>query len=255
MTIQRVKSKWAKTKVLLRSSEVRAYIPHTKPFSRDGLRSMLEKYDILYVKPVVGTHGKGVIRVEQVREAFVKYRFHYKTTPETVNSFDELYVRLKRQMGNRSYLIQKGIDLLRYDRRRFDIRVMVQKNLNNKWETTGIIGRLSHPSKIVTNYSNGGTLMTFERLMSRHCSDSQIKSYVTRLRRIGVAAANQLETAYPNLKELGVDVAIDTKLNPWILEVNTLPHPYVFKKLADTSVFRKIYRYGVAYGRFKAKKN
>lgn len=151
--------------------------------------------------------------------------------------------------GNRLFLIQKGIHLLKHSRRRFDFRVMVQVNLKGKWETTGIIGRLAHPKKIVTNYHSGGTPLPFERLMSTHMNTSQQQNYLGMLRKMGVQVAHQLQSAYPRIKEIGIDVAIDTKLNPWILEVNTKPDPYLFRKLKDRRVFRKVYRYAVAYGR------
>ncbi|UUZ90327.1 YheC/YheD family protein [Paenibacillus sp. P25] len=44
-------------------------------------------------------------------------------------------------------------------------------------------------------------------------------------------------------------MAIDQKLYPWILEVNTWPDPWIFRKLKDKRIFRRIYRYSKAYGR------
>lgn len=251
LAIQRVRSKWAKTKVLLRSHDLRQYIPHTKRFNREALQSMIDEYGMIYVKPSIGTYGNGVIRVERESEAPPSYRYQLNTTVHSYSSVDQLYDALRRVTNNKSYIIQKGVNLLKHQKLRFDIRVMVQKNLKNRWESTGVIGRLSHPQKIITNYHSGGKVMTFERLMSEHANASEISSYKRRLKRLGVAVGEQLETAYPNLKELGIDVAIDSKLHPWILEVNTKPHPFVYRKLPDKSVYKKVYRYAVAYGGIK----
>jgi D-alanine-D-alanine ligase-like ATP-grasp enzyme len=67
------------------------------------------------------------------------------------------------------------------------------------------------------------------------------------LRGLGVAVAAQLERKFPGIKEIGVDIAVDQQYKPWILEVNTKPDPYIFQKLQNKAVFRKIIRYVRAY--------
>jgi glutathione synthase/RimK-type ligase-like ATP-grasp enzyme len=251
LTIQRIQSKLAKTNVLLLQETVRNFIPTTKKWSRETLLSMLNLYSMIYVKPNLGTYGKGVIRVEKIADA--SYRFQLGTQVYRCASFAELYKALLRHKSRGVYVIQRGIHLLKHHKRRFDIRVMLQKNKKDDWEATGIIGRLAHPSKIVTNYHSGGTPMSFSDLMSTHLTKSEQTDYIQRLNKLGLTVARQLQTKYPGLKELGLDVAIDTDLHPWILEVNSCPDPFIFRKLQDKSVFHKIYRYAVAYGKFKTK--
>lgn len=250
MTIQRVNSKWAKTLVLLKSEYLRQYIPLTKLFSRETVYQMLSEYGMIYVKPINGTFGKGVIRVERTIASNRSYKYQQGTDIHYYASFDALYNMLLRQKKNRKYIVQKGIHLLRHQKRRFDIRVMVQKNLRGEWEATGIIGRLAHPAKIVTNYHSGGTPLPIDTLMSDHISSHELAIYKNRLQKLSITIANQLAVTYPNLKEIGVDIAIDHKLHPWILEVNTKPDLQIFRKLSDQNVFHKMYRYALAYGRY-----
>lgn len=251
MSIQRIKSKWAKTKIMLKSDYLRQYMPPTKLFGRGSLHGMLSQYGMVYVKPINGTFGNGVIRVERTTTPSLGYRYQLDTKIMFFPTFEQLYQKIVKQKKNRSYIVQKGIHLLRHQKRRFDIRVMVQKNLSNHWEATGIIGRLAHPAKIVTNYHSGGTPMALEKLMSDHTNHAELASFKNRLRKLSISIANNLQAAYPNIKEIGVDIAIDATLHPWILEVNTYPDPYIFRKLPDQSIFQRIYRYAAAYGRFK----
>ncbi|NBD25042.1 YheC/YheD family protein [Paenibacillus glycinis] len=247
MAIQRVKSKWAKTKVLLLSEQLRERIPVTKRWNIPELEAMLDEHGMVYVKPDQGTFGLGVVRVE--KNADLAYTYQTGTVPQRFGSFDKMAASLQKRIGSRPYLIQQGIPLLTYDGLRFDIRVMVQHNPKHVWETTGIIGRLSHPQKIVTNYHSGGVPMAFDKLMQPHVTQPQIDSYKMWLADIGKSVAAQLQTRYPRLKEIGIDIAIDESLRPWILEVNTLPDPYIFRKLGDKTMFRRIYRYCLAYDR------
>jgi Glutathione synthase/Ribosomal protein S6 modification enzyme (glutaminyl transferase) len=253
MSIQRVRSKRAKTNVLLADPELRTYIPATEGFDRRTVERMLEKYEMIYVKPVDGTFGRGVIRIEKPGSSSV-YRFQSGETRYEFPTFNELYRKLMAVKKPKPYLSQQGIHLLRYQERRFDLRVMVQKNPQSAWETTGMIGRVAHPRKIVTNYHAGGTPKPVETLMSAHLKPGQWPSFEARLRRLGVTVAAALERKFPRLKEIGIDVAIDEDLQLWILEVNTLPDPFLFKRLPDKSVFRKMYAYAVAYGRFKPRR-
>jgi glutathione synthase/RimK-type ligase-like ATP-grasp enzyme len=253
LSSQCVYSKWEKTNVLLHSAALREYIPATKLFGHENLLLMLTEYGMVYVKPVNGTFGKGVMRVEKLRSPSKGYKYQLNTTIRTFPTFELLHQSLVKKINGRRYLVQRGIDLLRHKKRRFDIRVMIQRNNNNHWEATGIIGRLAHPAKIVTNYHNGGTPMSFESLMSTHQSPTQKMVYAIRLKQISLDIAKELERHYPGIKELGIDIAIDQQMRPWILEVNTKPDAFIFRKLEDKTIFRKIYQYAVSYGRYKKK--
>ncbi|WP_253944962.1 YheC/YheD family protein [Paenibacillus sp. NEAU-GSW1] len=251
MSIQRVTSKWAKTNALLKSQHLLEYIPETQNYSRETLFIMLENYKMVYVKPNNGTYGKGVIRVEKLAEPEIGFKYQHGTLIRSFLTFDQLFRSLNVYTSKRRYLVQRGIHLLMHQERRFDIRVMVQKNLSRAWEVTGIIGRLSHPAKIVTNYHSGGTPMSFERLMSSHMAPIEQQQYTARLHALGLLIVRSLQATYPRIKEIGIDIAIDTDFHPWILEVNTCPDPFIFRKLPNKAVFRKIYRYAVAYGRLR----
>ncbi|MFC5703165.1 YheC/YheD family protein [Cohnella faecalis] len=254
MRIQRVLSKWAKTETLLKDPAVAEYVPVTSHFNRLTVKELLDRFEMIYVKPVQGTFGKGVIRLEKRTEGAAPYFFQSGEKKYEFLSFDEMYDRLVAVKRKRSYLAQQGIPLLKHKGRRFDLRSMVQKNPANRWETTGLIGRLGHPRKIVTNYHSGGTPLPIERLLATHVPDHVLPSYLNGIRKLSVQVAASLEKRYPRIKEIGIDFAIDEQLKPWILEVNTLPDPYIFKKLPSRSVFKRIYSYCVAYGRFRRKR-
>jgi glutathione synthase/RimK-type ligase-like ATP-grasp enzyme len=177
LSIRRVKSKWAKTAVMMRSDYLREHMPPTRLFNQSNLQSMLEQYAMVYVKPVNGTFGKGVMRVERTAAQPSGYRYQLGTVIRYYSTIEQLYMQLSKLTRNRMHIVQKGIHLLRHRGRRFDIRVMVQKNTRGVWEATGIIGRLAYPGKIVTNYHSGGTPMALERLMSGHASAARLSAF------------------------------------------------------------------------------
>lgn len=252
--IRRFNSKWKKTAALLRNSSLRRYVPLTVPMTRRSLMSMLGRYRMVYIKPDVGTAGAGVIRIEKRRSAQGSYWFQAGTRARAFRTFDLMFAALLKIKVKRFYIVQKGIHLLKHRGRRFDLRVMVQKNPRRRWETTGIIGRLAHPRKIVTNYHSGGTPMAAGALLPSHLKPSGRKNLLARLTRVGLRTAAQMERAFPGMKELGLDIALDRKHHPWILEVNTRPDPYIFNRLRNKAMFRKIMHYARVYGRYAKRK-
>ncbi|MFD1775512.1 YheC/YheD family protein [Paenibacillus rhizophilus] len=268
MRIQRVPSKWAKTEVILLNRSLAPYIPDTRKYDSAVLSEMLVLYETVYIKPDRGTYGSGVMRAERRNltlspsgaenpeeheeentEPITLYILRYGTKAQAYRSIEELHQAISERIQERPYLIQKGIDLLRYKKLPFDLRVLVQKNPEGRWETTGLLGRVAAPKKIVTNYHNGGRILPVEALFVEHMNTSERSAMIYRLKHLGVHIGRQLETAFPGMKEIGLDVAMDDRHELWILEVNTLPSLVAFKLFDDKSIYRKIRRYAAAYGR------
>lgn len=64
-------SKWLKTAALLKYPAAAVHIPQTKAFNSGNLLNMLSQYGMVYIKPVVGGGGYGVIRYQQVEEPII----------------------------------------------------------------------------------------------------------------------------------------------------------------------------------------
>ncbi|MCQ6562308.1 YheC/YheD family protein [Paenibacillus mendelii] len=243
---QAVSSKLTKTKVVLHSKELARHVPSTRPFSRDRLLTMLECCRMVYVKPDTGSQGIGVIRVEKKEGGF---RYQSGSRKHEFSTFQAMFTSIQRRIGSRRYLIQKGIHVLRYSGRPFDFRIMIQKNPSRKWECTGTAARVAHPRKIVSNGSQGGTIFQARTLMNPIVGQEKTARLLRHMNQLARLTAAQFSRVYPAMNELGLDIAVDRSLKPWILEVNTRPDPCPFTKLDNPASIRKIVRYARAYGR------
>jgi glutathione synthase/RimK-type ligase-like ATP-grasp enzyme len=241
------KSKWQKTKWLLKHRNLRRHIPRTVPFNRKNLRMMLSAYPIVYFKPTGGTGGFGIIRIKKITRG-------YQTKPQTVKSpsptLGHLHKKLSRFSGRKAYLLQQGISLAKTKGRPFDIRVMVQKTNKGKWISTAMCTKIGMPDKIATNYHQGGRLgYLHQTLVGAGYKHKSILRKEAALKRLGVTVGKRFDSNRRGFRELGLDVALDTEGKLWILEVNTRPAIYPWKHLKGRKLYRRIRTAARQYGR------
>lgn len=243
-----IKSKWTKTKWLLKDSYIRSKVPHTLPFNKKNLAAMLDDYTTVFLKPTNGSGGHNIIRIRKTGSG---YQTQKNTTTTSYSTATQLYRGLNRIAGTKPFLLQKGIRLAKSKDKPFDIRVMVQKTKEGNWVSTALFTKVGNPKKVATNYNQGGTIGTFSKTMK----DADFSSTFTpqleaKLKRLGVAVGKNFDRNYKGFQELGLDVAIDSNGKAWILEVNTRPQIYPLKALKNKSLYKKILSYGKHYGRF-----
>jgi glutathione synthase/RimK-type ligase-like ATP-grasp enzyme len=233
-----IPDKWKKHEVLRKHARLSRYMPETRRLTRSSLDAMLRKYGMVYVKPVIGSLGAGVMRVER-RGSGLQYQAGLR-----IRRFARLrpgYAAIVRETRRKPYMVQQGIRLARYRGRPFDIRVMVQRTPKRSWTVTGMAGRVAHPRKVVTNGSQGGTIYPVSVLLPH-------SARLRHIGRIGIRAARRMRAVFPGVVEIGLDVAIDRAGKPWILEANTRPDPCPFTKLPSRGALRRIVRYQAAWG-------
>lgn len=85
-------------------------------------------------------------------------------------------------------------------------------------------------------------------LLKPHLNASSTQQLRSELERIGLSVGAQLSKGNKGIKELGLDIAIDKSMHPWILEVNTKPAIYVYRTF-NPAAYRRIVRNAKAYGR------
>ncbi|WP_312875590.1 YheC/YheD family protein [Paenibacillus planticolens] len=219
---------------------ISSFLPDTRKATLSNIKTMLRMYGSVYLKPDEGTGGHGIYKITEEKNNFV---FHTGSNVRNYNSLNVLVNSIQKKLIRDKYIVQERIILLKYKNRPFDIRVMLQKNEKGTLDVTGIIGRQAKRNKIVTNYHSGGTPLPIDTLLKPHLNDESRKQYIQTIESLGKDASAVLSKSYRSKRAFGVDIAIDHKMKPWVLEINTQPDMSIFNTLKNKTMYQRILRY------------
>jgi len=217
--MRRIANKWTKFEVLLKHSGVAKHIPAMRRFSEANLQAMLNQFSFVVAKPLVGTGGHRVVKIQKQNSG---YLLHESGSKRLLGSWSELLGHMKRIRRGHPFMLQQGINLTTISGRPVDYRVKLER-VRKSWVIRAVVGRLARPGLFVTNLHQGGTQLMGRQALRRTFPASLVKSKIATM--VGVARTSTmlLENRYPGIGLLGYDFGIDRQGNVWIFEVNTNP--------------------------------
>ncbi|PWK15519.1 YheC/YheD family protein [Tumebacillus permanentifrigoris] len=227
-----------------KSPSTKGYLPKTEPLTdtRQILRWM-EQHDLLYVKPVDGKAGDGILQVRREGKGWLlvaqqygnRTRMRFATRGETAQA---VWKRVK----GRPYLLQQGIELASFNGRLFDLRMLVQKNRYGRWKVTGIGARVADVDGITTHVPNGGEIASASPALRGAFGTTRGASILKRAQEAALLLAQTLERSVRSegglLGELSLDVGVDREGNLWFFEANAKPMKFDEPRIRARSLMR-----------------
>lgn len=244
MTIRRrqIKSKATVFFVLQSHPETEGYLPLTKILGYDTLKSMLESYSKVYLKPDSGWRSEGVIQITNENGKYSLSRSDSEGKLQ-FSKFRNLWNAVKKTTSYTRHVIQQGIESVTEDNRSFDLRTHVLR-VDGEWIVGGACVRLGPPGQFITSYHKGGKPISLDNLFNNylHFSEEDQQQLVEQLHACILEIARKVSPVYPKNKEFGIDIGLDVeKKKLWLYEVNLEPQINVnFKLLSDKSLYKQI---------------
>lgn len=228
--------KWAAYR---RLSQYRVRLPDTACLTAADLDMFLDRYAHVYVKPVEGSLGAGIVEITMdrgdmlIRMDEACYRCAGKQAMHDI---------LQRLLGNRVlqdgvYLVQQGISAeppARRLRPRFDLRVLMQQDGRQRWGMTGVVARVCQTDVPTTNLSTGARAEEAESILDSHYGQSRRATVLERVASMSLTVCERLEQDLGAFGEIGLDIIPDQEGEPWLLEINAKPGRNVFKRIAHS---------------------
>lgn len=217
-------NKWLVYQAISADPSITTFFPKTlRLTSSSFLLANLQLERKWLLKPIQGSQGKGLIKVEvsngffSAKEVKQPGERHY-TFPTSTQFQQWLHTRMK----NTSYLFQPFLPLQNKDGCPFDIRLLLQKDEKGDWQERIRVIRTGIPHHITSNLAGGGKMHSYSSLeksltaQQRRNLEKDIHNIVTKL-------PLSLEKRFKPLFELGVDLGMDNHQKLWILDINSKP--------------------------------
>ncbi|MDD3852312.1 MAG: YheC/YheD family protein [Syntrophomonadaceae bacterium] len=206
----------------------KVYLPDTKRYNPDNLRTFLETYPEVFLKPINNSKGQGIIKIVNLGNGtYTLARAEWKNImPLKFNSLEAVNKYLRQnKISLRHYIVQQGIQLATYNGRVFDLRTQYQKNRQGNWILTGVGARVAGNNRFVTHIPNGGYLANYSDIIKQVFPSSDAQLSIDReLHKIGQTIPPLLEHQLGiNLGILSFDIGIDKQGRIRILEINSKP--------------------------------
>ncbi|WP_256756706.1 YheC/YheD family protein [Cohnella sp. WQ 127256] len=213
---------------LKKESSLQKYLPESHTLHNyTMLKSMCSRYNSVFLKPVRGSLGKGIIRLTHIGPDSwqASYATVGGTKRQSFNNLIKLFSTISGKMKTVRYLIQQGLSLIEVGGRPVDFRALTQKNASGKWAITSIVARTAGNHQFVSNLARGGTLSTVKESVAKSNLPVQFRGDASlRLSKAALDIARGIDTYIPaHFGELGIDLALDNTGRVWLLEVNSKP--------------------------------
>lgn len=207
------------------------YHPDTIELSTaEKLEKFLNKHGKIMIKPRYGQQGKGIISVEKetdgyiIRSSVVDKNKEVHPFERKVRTVDEVLTTTQELRGERRYIAQQKIDLIRHSyqnegktyTRTPEIRVTLQRGIDGQARIAGMATRLLDPRFTGEEYLEDPK-KTFNKTFP-----DQAEEMLTDIRSLVISALKLFEKAIGKLSgELTFDIGIEADGSPVIIEANS----------------------------------
>ncbi|WP_139491728.1 YheC/YheD family endospore coat-associated protein [Brevibacillus dissolubilis] len=237
--------------LLEKRPEAVPYLPDTKrvdTFAR--FKSFCQKYPFVYLKPILGKAGEGIMRIEKNGTRWRLQRVHnQKSITRHFSTLESAWKHFISKAKEKPYLLQEGISLATYQKRPFDIRVLIQRNGLGDWHVTGYGIRRAGKKSITTHVPRGGSILSTDKVLPSLFGEHADLVH-QHIEHSALTLARLLSHEIPSLAEMSMDLGLTMDGRIWFFEANSKP-----EKFDEPNIRRSSLKNIIQYAQYVAKMN
>ncbi|KAA0547503.1 YheC/YheD family protein [Bacillus sp. BGMRC 2118] len=222
-------SKWDLYQQLIHDNDLKKHLPETlyQPSFKD-IEQMVEKHKHVYIKPANGSLGLGIYQVVMSEQGsyYCRYKDGEDNRLQKFTSLKKLIAYLFRHKDMNHYLVQQGIDLIRFENRAVDFRIHTNRDEKGTWKMTALAAKIAGRGSVTTHLNNGGMIKTLEELFP---DSKKYEELYTSLENITLQFSHAIcEKTNGCIGEIGFDIGLDREGHIWLFEANSKPGRSIF---------------------------
>jgi len=242
-------------RLLAKDPETAALLPPTTRYTgSDALARWLKERGEAVLKPNGSSHGRGVFRLRKLGADAYEARGRSRGNRPVAYRFGSLNALLRwvdaKLVADRRFLVQSYLTLTANDGAPYDIRALVQKDGEGRWQLTGAAARVGAVGGLTSNLHGGGTSREASAFLREQFGEAEAERILETIRAAALAVPRVLEQRHGPLLELGIDFGVERRARVWLLEVNSKPGRMSFAKLHDQSVTIAAVTSPIRYARY-----
>ncbi|MEO5616598.1 MAG: YheC/YheD family protein [Candidatus Eisenbacteria bacterium] len=199
--------------------------PHTEEFSGSPtqIETFLARAESVFIKPRAGHKGNRIFVLRRAgRGCSLEYYDSKARRSFPCLSLDSILGLVDAATSRERYVVQEGVQSLRYEGAVFDVRVVMVHD-GRSWHPL-FESRLAPRGSELSNVYQGGTIHVTREVLAGTVGEPECRIVEDRLREVSDALARHFESRFPGaLSEIGFDFVIDQDRAPRLVEVNAKP--------------------------------
>jgi len=209
--------------------EAANYLPNTqKCHSLEIVFDFLGKYGSVYLKPIISSLGMGVYKVTVNNSGEYTIEHHLSQSEkikETIKDREKLSEVINKIIMGQPYLVQETVKLIHYQNKPVDFRIHLIKNMKREWKVLVINARVGPEWGIITGRNWGGCRFSAGEILLCVFTSEQSEEILNKMKEAVIQIAQAIDEVHEiPFGELGFDIAVDEKMNIWMIEVNPKPN-------------------------------
>jgi hypothetical protein len=244
--------KWRLYQIMYQDPVMKSYLPVTRTAKqRDDIEKMLKRFKVVYLKSHVGRKGENVIRVELLPDGVYRYSYYRYglLTARSIVGYPSLLKIVKQFFRGKQFMIQQGIELLRFNNQLIDMRAELQRSGNGSLDIVGISVRYGKPGSPITTH---GEAIAFDDFFVKNmgCSKKQLETLRFVIEKFLFSVYEYIDNHYGRYAEIGIDFAMDAHKNIWFIEANSQSAKVSLKKAYGKKALYRYYKNIMEYARY-----
>ncbi|EEG78873.1 YheC/YheD family endospore coat-associated protein [Dethiobacter alkaliphilus] len=210
------------------------YLPETAKLTIDVFHRFLDRYDKIILKPADLSRGRGICVLQQDGDKLSIVDSLAEAIPIRIKLSREKAVDYISERGylTKNYLVQPFLAFSKINGSPWDIRIIMQKNDNLRWQCNGIECRLAGANSYLTNISRGGRALTINQAIKlTYGPQTNVKLIKKQIISVATEFCTVMDDGDGHFAEFGLDFALDEQQNIWFIEANVRPTFNGFKRL------------------------